>query len=218
MNRRSFVKSAAVLCGCATTEMISSPTAEGESKKLGEITMFEKKVDVNFYIDHATKENATGDIAKIYQMFPLMIPGPILIKSIDAQLAGMNANEIFYFVRHKTISSKVFSAIRYILAVRVNSAYCTAVNGKALLSGGLSEDMLDSLVKKESCKFFTDKENALIRFAVNASMNFETTNAEDINKVKSFGWNDEELLAAVVNGIDSIAGINVFKAFSVKEH
>ncbi|MDO5112945.1 MAG: aldo/keto reductase [Planctomycetia bacterium] len=35
MNRRSFVKSAAVLCGCATTEMIGSATAEDASKKCG---------------------------------------------------------------------------------------------------------------------------------------------------------------------------------------
>ena len=38
-----------------------------------------------------------------------------------------------------------------------------------------------------------------------------------IEKVRAAGWSDEELLAAVVNGIDSVAGINVFKVFRVKE-
>lgn len=44
-----------------------------------------------------------------------------------------------------------------------------------------------------------------------------SVNAACIEKVRAAGWSDGELLAAVVNGIDSVAGINVFKAFQVKE-
>ena len=183
-------------------------------------SMFEEGVAVNFYIDHVSRENAEGKIAEIYQKFPaqVMVPGPVLIKSKDPKLSEMNANELFYFASHKTISLKVMAAIRYILAVHVKSAYCTNVNGKVLFLNGLTEDMLLSLQEGESCECFTEKENALIKFAVKATMSPEKTNAVDIDSVKSVGWKDEELLAAVVNGIDSVAGINVFKAFSVKEN
>lgn len=181
--------------------------------------MSENPVNVNFYINYVPRENATDEIEKIYQHFPewVMIPGAILIKSIDPKLAEINTKELEYFSNYKTISGKVFTATRYIIAVRINSAYCTSVNGTFLRHNGFSDEMLDSLLKNESCDCFTDKENALIQFTVKASLNFENINAKDIDKVKTYGWSDEELLASVVNGIDSIAGVNVFKAFSVKE-
>ena len=44
-----------------------------------------------------------------------------------------------------------------------------------------------------------------------------SVNAACIEKVRAAGWRDAELIAAVVNGIDSVAGINVFRVFRVKE-
>ena len=44
-----------------------------------------------------------------------------------------------------------------------------------------------------------------------------SVNAACIEKVRAADWSDGELLAAVVNGIDSVAGINVFRVFRVKE-
>ena len=44
-----------------------------------------------------------------------------------------------------------------------------------------------------------------------------SVNAACIEKVRAAGWSDGELLAAVVNGIDSVAGINVCRVFRVKE-
>ena len=181
--------------------------------------MFEKEIKPHFYIRHVAREDAEGPLKQIYANFPeqVMIPGPVLIKSSVPELAGMNASELGYFMGHKTVSREVLTAIRYILAVRVNSAYCTHVNGKLLLLFGFKEEQLADLLKNNACGAFTDKENALIDFAVNASMEPTSVDAAKMDKVKSFGWTDEDLLAAVVNGIDSVAGINVFKVFQVKE-
>ena len=176
-----------------------------------------KIIQPNFYIKHIKREDANGPIAEIYKNFPpeIMIPGPVLIKSIVPELAGINASELGYFVKAKL--AKVFTAIRYILAVKVNSAYCTNVNGTLLKGMGFNDEMLSSLVKDETSSAFTAKENVLIPFAVKATMQPESINKDDINKVKSEGWTDEEMLQAVTNAIDSVAGINVFKVFQVKE-
>lgn len=182
--------------------------------------MFNQNSKPNFYINYVPRENATGLLAEVYDKFPkeVMLPGMILVKSGVPELVKLNADELAYFSNMKSISAKVLTAIRYILAVRVKSAHCTNVNGGLLVGMGFNEEMLADLLEKESCDCFSDKENALISFAVKATLNPESVNRKDIDKVRSAGWNDEELLQIVVAAINSLAGVNVFKAFQVKEN
>jgi len=181
--------------------------------------MFSQDLKPKFYIKHVAREEASGAIAEIYKALPqeVMPPGPVLIKSIVPELAGMNAQELGYYFQQTMVPPMVMTAIRYILAVKVNSAYCTNVNGKLLLMGGLPEEQCEGLVENKACPFFSNKENALISFAVDATMNPTGIAAKDIETVRAAGWSDEATLAAVVNAINSVAGINVFKVFQVKE-
>jgi alkylhydroperoxidase family enzyme len=181
--------------------------------------MYEEKLDPKFYIKHVKREDADGAIAEIYMALPqdVMVPGPVLIKSIVPELAGMNAQELGYYASRESISPMVMAAIRYVLAVGVNSAYCTNVNGRLLIRGGFPEEQFQTLLDKRTAPFFSEKENALIAFAIAAAEKPKGVTAKDIETVRSAGWDDSELLIAVTNAINSVAGINVFKAFQIKE-
>lgn len=181
--------------------------------------MFNQNLKTQFYISHVEREDATGAIKEIYDKFPqeVMVPGMILIKSSNPELCRQNAEELAYFSRLETISSKVLTAIRYILAVRVHSAHCTNVNGGLLEGMGLTEEMIASLLENEACDCFTDKENALISFAVKAALTPDSVNKQDMDKVQAQGWSEDELLQVVVAAINSLAGVYVFKVFQKKE-
>ncbi|SFA70576.1 carboxymuconolactone decarboxylase family protein [Selenomonas ruminantium] len=181
--------------------------------------MFDQNLKTKFYINHVEREDATGELKELYSHFPaeVMLPGMILIKSAVPELVRLNAEELAYFTKLPTISGKLITAIRYILAVRVHSAHCTNVNGGLLITMGMTEDMIAALLENEACDCFTDKENALIPFAVKATLSPDSVNREDMDKVRAVGWTDEELLQIVVAAINSLAGVNVFKVFQVKE-
>ncbi|MBE6097535.1 MAG: hypothetical protein E7198_07025 [Schwartzia succinivorans] len=181
--------------------------------------MFDQNLKTKFYINHVEREEATGAIKEIYDKFPqeVMVPGMILIKSGNVELTRQNAEELAYFSNMETISNKLLTAIRYIIAVRVKTAHCTNVNGGLLEVMGMTKEMIDSLLENEACDCFSDKENALIPFAVKAAMTPDAVNKQDIDRVKAVGWSDDELLHIVVAAINSLAGVNVFKVFRVKE-
>ena len=181
--------------------------------------MFNQNLKTQFYINHVEREDATGELKEVYGNFPkeVMLPGMILVKSAVPELVKLNADELAYFSNLKSITPKVITAIRYILAVRVHSAHCTNVNGGLLVGMGLTEEMLSDLIEKEACDCFSDRENALISFAVKATLNPESINKVDIDKVRASDWRDEEWLQVVVAAIDSLAGVKVCKVVQGKE-
>jgi hypothetical protein len=172
-----------------------------------------------FYINHVTRENATGTVKEIYDQFPeaLGLPGPVLIKTIVPELAGLTAQALGFINKSNIISIPVSAAIRFILSVQIHSDYCKTFNGKILAQTGFTEEDLQELAKNTGdCPKFSPKENALIKFAVEAVRNPQAIDESRFNEVKSLGWSDEQMLVAVVNGADLVSGVTVFQAFQKK--
>ena len=103
-----------------------------------------------FYIDYVTKEKATGIMKELYdKLEPLGLPGPVLVKGIVPKLSESNMKTLEIVNSGETISFSVAAAIRYIMSVRIHSAYCTNYNGKLLELGGFTKEDLDTLGKEK---------------------------------------------------------------------
>ena len=170
-----------------------------------------------FYIDYVTREKATGIMKELYdKLEPLGLPGPVLVKSIVPKLSESNMKTLEIVNSGETISFSIAAAIRYIMSVRIHSAYCTNYNGKLLELGGFTKEDLDTLGKETASPKFSPQENALIKFACDSVQNPMSVDENRFNEVKSLGWSDEAMLVAVTDAADLVAGVTVFKVFQKK--
>ncbi|MBQ9407688.1 MAG: hypothetical protein IJU37_13270 [Desulfovibrio sp.] len=170
-----------------------------------------------FYIDHVDRENAVGVMKEIYDIFPGQIPGPLLVKSIVPELAEANLQSLKIGALGKIIPSAVSASIRFVMAVRMHADYCIKFNGNGLLAIGFTHEDLDELGKSVACGKFSDRENALVKFAVESVQSPEAVDENAFNAIKVLGWTDQEILASVSDAADALAGLTLFQVFKRKE-
>ena len=170
-----------------------------------------------FYIEHVDRENAAGIMKKIYDIFPGQIPGPLLVKSIVPELAEATLQSLKIGASGKIISSAVSTAIRFVMAVRMHADYCIKFNGNALLAAGFTQEDLDGLGKSLSCGKLSDREISLIKFAVESVESPKSADSKAFNAIKSLGWSEQEMLAAVSVAADALSGLTLFQVFKKKE-
>ena len=170
-----------------------------------------------FYIDHVDRENAAGIMKVIYDIFPGQIPGPLLVKSIVPELAEATLQALKIGALGKIIPSAVSGAIRFVMAVRMHADYCIKFNGDGLLTAGFAREDLDGLGKSAACGKFSDRENALIKFAVESVQSPEAVDENAFNAIKELGCTDQEILAAVSDAADALSGLTLFQVFKRKE-
>ena len=175
------------------------------------------KEDAMFYIDHVDRENADGIMKVIYDIFPKQIPGPLLVKSISPELAETTLQSLKIGALGKIIPSAVSAAIRFVMAVRMHADYCIKFNGDGLSTIGFTQEDLDKLGKDVACGKFSDRENALIKFAIESVQAPATVDEKAFNAIKELGWTDQEILAATSDAADALSGLTLFQVFKRKE-
>lgn len=100
-----------------------------------------------FIVDHVNPEQAQGDIARIYSVFPeaIGVPAPMQLLSVSPELLKMQAKSLGYFMHHPNLEAPLLPALRYLGASRAGYDYCMGLNRGMLERQGMDQPGLAAI-------------------------------------------------------------------------
>jgi len=161
---------------------------------------------------------ATGRIKEIYDMFPaeVGIPKTLQLYSASPELLNRQFGFISYFREHPRLSSSFSASLRYAVAVKSGHAACTLFNRNLLRKMGLEEHKIEALAQTRSDKPLEPDEQALLEFVLKAVDAPASVTSQDIEAVKAHGYQESDLLDAMVMAGNMISSSVVWKTFGDK--
>jgi uncharacterized peroxidase-related enzyme len=103
-----------------------------------------------------------------------------------------------YLLDETLLSYDIKEAIALLISKENSCKMCVDVHKNIAKMLGLSEDKIEEILQGIESMSVDDKDKALLHFCVRASQkdNYKMTK-EDIDKLKTLGWSDNEILEAV---------------------
>lgn len=159
--------------------------------------------------------SATGRLKEIYDIFPpeLGIPKTLQLYSASPELLNRQFGFISYFREHPRLSPAFSASLRYAVAVKSDHAACQLFNRNLLRKMGLEEYEIEALAQTRSDKPLEDDEKALLDFVLKAVDQPGSTTSQDIEAVKAHGYQESDLLDAMVMAGNMISSSVVWKTF-----
>jgi len=161
---------------------------------------------------------ATGRLKEIYDIFPseVGIPKTLQLYSASPELLNRQFGFISYFREHPRLSPGFSASLRYAVAVKSGHGACQLFNRNLLRKMGLEEHEIEQLAQTRSEKALEPDEQVLLDFVLKAVDDPASVNSQDIEAVKAHGYQESDLLDAMVMAGNMISSSVVWKTFGEK--
>jgi hypothetical protein len=172
-------------------------------------------------INMVTPEKAEGSIKEAYEMFIKnigIIPKPMEMMSVSPALFDLQFQRIRYFSRHPKLSFSLLAHIRYLVAHNLNYGFCTDFNMHILKKQGVEEGDLRKMEADPSLSLLEENESAMLAFVVKAVQAPGSITADDIQKLKSLGWEDRDMVDALSQGVSMIDHSIMMEVFQIDQN
>ena len=168
-----------------------------------------------FRLNYMTPETATNGIKEIYDNFPKETgpPHPLQLMSASPGFLEAQYRIIQYFGNHPSLSFQLMSAIRLIAADIYGYDYCVNLNQTILSSMGATAGDLEVVLADVEYAPFEADEKAMLGFVRKAIQAPDTVRDEDVETLRSLGWQDADILDALAHGAFMKGHAVMMKAF-----
>lgn len=158
---------------------------------------------------------ATGRLKEIYDFFPpeVGVPRTLRLYSASPGLLDKQFGVIGYFRDHPRLSASFMAALRYAVAVKAGHAACELFNGNLLRKMGLEEHEIGMIPQTGSEKPLEENEEALLNFVLRAVDAPQSISKADIEAVTKLGYQESDLLDAMVMAGNMVGSSLVWKTF-----
>jgi uncharacterized peroxidase-related enzyme len=166
------------------------------------------------------KEQATGQVAEIYEnMISTMgfIPNAFKIFSPSAHLLNIQAGNLGFYMRHKTLGGKLLAFIRLLVSEQEQCTYCVGMNSGILLQYGVLPEMIAGIMKDPASAPLEGKELAMLLFVLKVVKNSNSIEQTDVDHLRNLGWNDTEILEATYHAATQVGVDKIFNAFKIQQ-
>lgn len=155
----------------------------------------------------------TGKAAELFAMFPPHVspPEPLKLMAASPGMLEVQAGAIGYFRGHKDLDFAMLAAIRLLASRHLDAPACIDFNGGLLASAGMTQDELASLPGGGGD--FTDKQRALIAFALKVLKTPDSVTAEDLDALRAMGWSDSTIYDAAAQAVNMQVPATMMRAF-----
>jgi len=164
-------------------------------------------------------KEATGKVAGIYEHFTNkfgFVPNAFKLTSSSEFLLQQQVNSLGYYMQHPTISNRLQAFIRMLVSIDKNCEYCVNMNTGLLLNSGLSIEQIETAKKNPAEAPLEPKEIEMLLFVLKVVNNPKAVNEADLNKLRSLGWQDSEIMEASFQGASQVASDTIFEAFKIE--
>ena len=165
-----------------------------------------------------TPENAQDEVKEVYDFFEKnigMIPTPMKLLSASPTQFNLQWRSLQYYMKHPTLNFAVLSTIRYLVAEAYDYVFCTHLNREFLKRQGLSDEEISAISNDPMQAPLEDRERLLVTFVMKAIKTPEAVSEEDMEALRREGWNDSDILDAVMQGTVMVSTSTLMKAFKM---
>jgi uncharacterized peroxidase-related enzyme len=165
------------------------------------------------------KEQATGKVAEIYETMTNtlgFVPNAFKIFSPSAHVLGNQVGNLGYFMRHKTIGGKLLAFIRLLVSEQEQCLYCVGMNSGILMQYGVLPEMIAGIIQDPSTAPLEENDLAMLLFVLKVVKNSNSIEKGDVDKLRSLGWSDTDILEATYHATSSVASDMIFNAFKIE--
>lgn len=164
-------------------------------------------------------DKAEGNVKEIYGMFEQMgveVPMPLQMLSASPDLLALQGHYINWVMNHPALSPSLRTHIRLMTAHEESYTYCIDFNKNILKSAmGLSDDQIAAVGKDVSEAALKPEEIALLKFVQKVLRDPAQTLQDDMDRLKSMGWQEADILDATLMAMNMLAMGMMFKAFKM---
>lgn len=170
-----------------------------------------------FRLQTVDPENATGQVAEAYAVFPpgLGVPAPLRMLSASPALAAFQAQLIGYFMNHPRLDPRLLALIRYSVAADQGYAFCTGFNGNLLKMFGLSDVDLEGIQDDPESAPLAEREKAMLKFVLKVLRTPEAVTDDDVPALRALGWLDSDIMDALWHGGGMLAPARMMTALNI---
>ena len=171
-------------------------------------------------IQFVEPDKAEGQAKEVYDTMQKnagVIPAPLQLASASPWMLNMVWQSIQYFTQHPNLGFGLLSTIRYLVAQQYDYAFCTDFNKNLLKMQGLSDDDIKKIEEDPLQAPLSDKDRAMVAFAMKAIKTPEAVEKEDVEKLHDLGWTDPDIMDALAHGTNMIGSSILMKAFKMDQ-
>ena len=169
-----------------------------------------------FKLDYVKPEDAQGDIAKVYGIFPegIPIPDPLQLCSVSPQILERQGEMIRYYMGHPKLETGMMAMLRFYLANEDCFDFCIGFNAQLLkLAGGLTDGQLKARQEDPAKAPLEDNEKALFLFAIQVSKDPGSVTQEQVDELRAMGWTDQDIFDISAHAVNFLASSKLYRAF-----
>ena len=170
-------------------------------------------------INYVKKEEATGQIAEIYNMIEermKIVPNVVQFYTASPDLFGKLMGLIGHYIDHPTMDREAIAYTRMLISNKENATYCVRFQSTILKSMGIPESDLE-LAKEDYTKVkLPEKDRALVCFVLDQMFGNLKDTKTRIEDLKALGWDEKDIFEASVMGAIQKGMVNVIKSFEVE--
>lgn len=171
-------------------------------------------------ISTVAPEQASGTVAQVYEQIGRAVgrvPNAMRLFSASPDLLQQNWGQFEYYLRHPRLSFPLLAFIRMLVSQRHDCAYCIGMNESLLVNraGFRLEDVLAARRDPADAPL-PDKDKAMLLAVLKAVESPKSLEKGDLDRLRSLGWADGDIMDAVFHGARNVAADIMFNAFKIE--
>jgi len=163
-------------------------------------------------------EKAEGKLAELYasaEQFFGTVPNNVRLLGVSPAILENQLYFAQYFMKHPSLSPRLLSMIRMLIAKGCKSDYCDSFNVGILQKFGLTAEQVEDARSNPESAPLEDREKAMLLFVLKATAEPKEVTSSDLEKLRSMGWADRDVFDAVAHGARAVATNIIFDAFKI---
>jgi alkylhydroperoxidase family enzyme len=165
-------------------------------------------------------EKAEGKLAELYaeveQMFG-RVPNNARMLGVSPALLENQLQLMEHYMGHPTLSTPLLAMVRMLVSKACRSPYCQNLNSGILLKIGLTMEQIRAVQADPAQAPLDEKHKALLLFVLKSCDNPHSIAAEDVDQIRSLGWNETDILEAVAHGARMVGTNIIFNTFKIDQ-
>lgn len=166
-------------------------------------------------------EEATGELAKIYEMITTMrgnVGNNAKLYSVSPELLSQQMDFIKFYMNHPTLSMPLLACIRIMISSGEECQFCIDYNTAMLINmAGWAFEQVAAMRKNLNEANLPEREIAMLHLAVKAIRNAHGVNADDLDTLREMNWSDSDILEAVNHATRMLATDIIFNTFKIEK-
>jgi uncharacterized peroxidase-related enzyme len=171
-------------------------------------------------IQTVTSDQATGKVAEIYRQMEQAfghVPNAMQMWSSSPAILEQQWQSIGYYMNHAALSIPLLTMVRMLVSQGNHCDYCVGFNAAMLINQcGLTPEQVNLTRQNPEQAPLNDKDKAMLLLVLKAVSTPNAVGADDLQKLRSLGWSDGDMLDAVTHGARNMAADVIFNTFKIE--